>query len=348
MAQKRKAAAKGRGGRRAANGGRNEQVVRILQLIRALDRTGGCDVYELSQHFGIGVRTVRRDLVALEASGIPIKREAAEDSSRVRYAFDGDATERVTSLFEAAHFLALRVAMTEGTVLRQNSHLFATIEELAKRIEDTIGPRGREQLREIDRCFFSWDKFAWRKAPRDVLLPLVSAISGHRVCEVRYRAPTSGNKERKYQVLPLRLFVHNGALYLHAWHAKLEQVRLLNLNRLVGLKVLEQRQEPPASYDPGELEATAFGIFIGPAPEEVVLRFDAFARPYIEERTWHPSQELTPEKDGGVKLSFRCPPSYEVDNWVASWKDHVEVLAPTKLRQELATYGAWLTARYAQ
>jgi predicted DNA-binding transcriptional regulator YafY len=345
-----KKASKGRaqGKRGAASGGRNDQLVRLLKVMHLIESRGGCDVYELSREFGKTVRTIRRDLDAIESAGIPLQRVPAEDSSRMRYAFDRDAEPRVTRLLGASHFLALKVAMTEGTVSHANGSIWASLESLADTIEDAIGEKGRAQLLEIDRAFWSWDKFALSRAPTDRVEALVEAISRHHLVEVTYRAPARGNQEKKYKVLPLRLFTYNGNLYLHAWYEKFRQVLLLNVHRLVALKPLPgQVVEPPSSYDPKGLEDSAFGIFIGPEPVQFALRFDALARPYIEERKWHPTQKLTVEKDGGVTLTFRCVDSYEVTNWVASWREHVEVLAPQKLRDELAGYGAWLQQRYA-
>lgn len=324
---------------------RNEQVVRILRILRDLDRVGGSDLYELAERYGTTTRTVRRDLDAIEEAGIPLTCEAGE-GTRKRWRLDTEAAERISHLIEASHFLALRLAMEESTVLRRNESLFAVIEDLADRIEKALGRRGREELREVDRCFFSWEKFAWREAPREVMWPLVGAISKRRACVVTYRAPSSGNTDKRYRVLPLRLIVHNGALYLHAWQAHFKTVLLLNLQRLRRLEVLEETEVLPPEYDPEKLEHTAFGIFIGKTAEKYVLQFDAFARPYIEERKWHPSETLEQQPDGGVTLRFECTPSYEVTNWVASWREHVEVLEPKKLREELRTYGQWLFAKY--
>lgn len=325
--------------------GRNEQVVRILQLLHDLERLGGCDVYELSERYGTTTRTVRRDLEAIASAGIPLKRGPGE-GSRVVWSVDGQAANRLTSLIEVSHFLALRLAMTEGQAVRAHGQLFASLEDLSDRIEQALGRQGRQQLQEIDGCFFSWDKFAWRRAPPDVVWPLVRAIRERRRCEILYRAPSSGNRVRTYVILPLRLFVHHGALYLHAWQPQRAQVLALNLHRLLKLKVTEEVLSPPAGYDAARLEATAFGIFIGPAPQRFALRFDSYARPYIEEREWHPSQRLEPLADGGVHLTFECAPSYEVTNWVASWRDHVEVVEPEALRAELQRYAGWLLARY--
>lgn len=324
---------------------RNEQVVRILRMLRDLDRVGGSDLYELAERYGTTTRTVRRDLDALRDAGIPLVTETGE-GTRKRWRLDHTAGSRLTSVIEVSHFLALRLALEESTVLRRNQSLYAVMEDLADRIEKALGRRGREELRELDRCFFSWEKFAWREAPREVVWPLVGAISKRRVCLVTYKAPSSGNAEKRFRVLPLRLIVHNGTLYLHAWHAHFKTVLLLNIQRLKQLSVLEESEPLPAEYDPERLENTAFGVFIGKATETYVLRFDAFARPYIEERRWHPSESLEPQDDGTVVLRFSCTPSYEVTNWVASWREHVEVLEPASLRTELKGYGQWLAGKY--
>ncbi len=70
--------------------GRNEQLVRVLQLISDLARKGGCDLYELAERHGTTTRTIRRDLEAIAGAGIPLKREAGE-GSRLRWSLDLDA-----------------------------------------------------------------------------------------------------------------------------------------------------------------------------------------------------------------------------------------------------------------
>ncbi len=191
---------------------RNDQVVRILQILRELERLGGVDMYELSERYGVGVRTVRRDLDALRDSGIPLTEEAAEDSQRKRWTIDAGALKSLSRLIDAGHYLALRVAMGQGGPVREQSSIFTALEDVAARIETAIGKEGRGRLQEIDACFFSWEKFAWAKAAPEVLWPLVGAIGGKRLCVVTYRAPQAEAKPKKFRVLPLRLFVHQGAV----------------------------------------------------------------------------------------------------------------------------------------
>jgi predicted DNA-binding transcriptional regulator YafY len=325
--------------------GRNEQVVRILRILHQLDRLGGRTLYELAEQNGTTTRTTRRDLEALEQAGIPLVGDAGEDGKK-RWRLDAGAGHRLTALLEASHFLALRIAMDESMFVRRHESLFSVLEDLSLRVERALGSRGRQHLSELDQAFFSWEKFAWRQAPPDVVWPLISAITARRACEVTYRAPSSGNRERTYRVLPLRLLVHDGALYLHAWQPHFEKVLLLNLQRLRRLEVLDETEPLPPDYDPQRLEHSAFGVYLGTGTETFVLDFDAFARPYIEERRWHPTETREPLPHGGLRLRMRCTPSYEVTNWVASWREHVTVVAPKRLRTELRDYGRFLLETY--
>jgi proteasome accessory factor B len=319
-------------------------VARILRIIRTLDRVGGCDLYELASTHNTTTRTIRRDLQAIEEAGIPLHRESGE-GPKVRWSFVDNTTKHLSTLFEASHYLALRLAMEESTILRVgNTSLFGNLEDLADAIEKAVGPKGKQQLLELEACFFSWDKFVWRNAPRELLFPLMEAIPRHRLCQVTYQAPSSGNAEKKYRVLPLKLIVHNGSLYLHAWQRHFKTVLILNLNRLHKLEVLDEIEAVPPEYDPEKLASSAFGIFLGPKPVHYTLHFDAYARPYIEERKWHQTERLEPQPDGSLLLHFDCTPSYEVTNWVASWRKHVQVVEPKPLRKELREYAKWLLA----
>lgn len=75
---------------RRRQGSRNEQLVRMLELIADLSQRDGCDLYALAERHGTTTRTIRRDLDALAAVGIPLKRQAGE-GARLRWSIDLDA-----------------------------------------------------------------------------------------------------------------------------------------------------------------------------------------------------------------------------------------------------------------
>lgn len=325
--------------------GRHDQIVRVLSVLRDLDRLGGVTVYELAERYGTDVRTIRRDLSALEQAGFPL--DASErDGARKRYRIDArGALGRLAALLDASHYLALRVAMEPGAPMQRRSMVFATLEDLGAKIEDAIGPGGRARLEAIERCFATHERRAYREVAPDVLWPLVDAIAERRVCRVTYRSPREGARDKTFAVLPLQLFAWDGGLYLTCHDARRGAILKLNLQRLRALRVLAQTAKPPADFDAESFEHAAFGIFVGGTPTTYRLRFDEVAAPYIRERIWHPTQALR-EVPGGVELTFSCHASYEVAAWVQGWGEHVRVEAPASLRRELARLGQWLDETY--
>lgn len=326
--------------------GRNAQLVRVLSILRDLDRMGGEDLYELARRYGTTDRTIRRDLAALEEVGLPLVAEADGKKKRWRIAYK-DRLTRLSGLLDAGHYLGLRMALDQLGAVGKTTAMFATLEDLAHKVEKALGPTATRTLAAIEKCFHSYEKQAFRQAPADVFWPLVTAISEHRLCEVTYRAPRVEPEDKTYKILPLRLFTYQGAIYLMSYVPKHRSYVNLNLHRLVSLVVLEEQVKPPADFDPEKLENAAFGVHHAGRPVTYRLRFRPWAAPYIRERTWHPTQKIKDLEDGRVELSFRCARTYEVTAWVASWLDSVEVLAPRSLRFDLASLGENLTERYS-
>lgn len=323
---------------------RNDQVVRVLSVLRDLDRLGGHTVYELAERYGTDVRTIRRDLAALEQAGFPIESEREGARKRFRVGYKG-ALSKLSALLDASHYLALRVAMEPGAPMQSRSSVFATLEDLGAKIEAAIGAAGREKLAAIERCFHTHERRVYREVAPDVLWPLVDAIAGRRVCRVTYRSPRAAAQDKALSILPLQLFAWDGSLYLTCHDRRRDAIVKLNLQRLRSLRVTAETARVPADFDAEAFEHAAFGIFVGGAPTTYRLFFDEVAAPYIRERSWHPTQVLR-ETPGGVELAFTCHASYEVSAWVLSWGDHVRVEAPASLRSELARTGRWLDETY--
>ena len=327
---------------------RNAQLVRILRIVRDLSRLGGVDLYELAERYGSTVRTIRRDLDALQEAGLPLISEPDPTGKRKRWSIAyKDQLHKLADLVDASHYLALRVAMGQPGPLQSASAVFASLEDLSDKIEDVLGPREKKLLATIDACFHSYDKFAYAETGVDVFWPLLTAIAERRLCHVTYRAVRPNAYAKQFRILPLKLFTHNRALYVHAYVTKHRSVITLNLQRMQALTLLKEKGRVPKSYDAEAIEVTAFGVFTGGKTTKYRLQFNANASPFIRERIWHPSQKLRDLNDGGVELTFSCAQSPEVRAWVASWRDDVTVLEPASLRRELARLGRSLSERYA-
>lgn len=54
---------------------RNQSLIRVLSIQRVFEQGGRVTLNALAERFGVSTRTVRRDLSALEASGVPLTSE---------------------------------------------------------------------------------------------------------------------------------------------------------------------------------------------------------------------------------------------------------------------------------
>ena len=330
-----------------SRGRRNEQVVRILEVLRDLSQSGGVDLYELAERFGTTVRTIRRDFDALAEAGLPLREEEGE-GRRKRWAVAyRDNQRHLENLLGTGHYLALRIAMGQGGPARSVPSVFTALEDLSDRVEQALGPKGRQALRDIETCFHSYERFAYQRSSPDVFWPLVEATAQKRLCRITYTAPRRRPAPKTFDVVPLRLFAHDGAAYLLGWGPKHRSTLTLNLTRVCRLQVLKTNPPQLPAVDLTELENRAFGVYAGGEPTTFVLRFSPDLAPLIRERVWHSTQALRDLSSGGLELTFRCAASYEVTAWVASWRQGVEVVEPLALREELAGYGAWLQGTYA-
>ncbi len=68
----------------------------------------------------------------------------------------------------------------------------------------------------------------------------------------------------------------------------------------------------------------------------------------IEERTWHASQAIEGRPDGGLDLTMHVGVSPEVERWILGWGDHVEVLEPPSLRENIARTAARVSETYGR
>ena len=55
--------------------GRNGGLVRALAILRVFEQGGRLTMFTLAERFGVSVRTIRRDLEALQAAGVPLTSE---------------------------------------------------------------------------------------------------------------------------------------------------------------------------------------------------------------------------------------------------------------------------------
>ena len=54
---------------------RNDALIRVLRIKHMFEQGGRLTLYALADRFGVHVRTIRRDLDALQSAGVPLTNE---------------------------------------------------------------------------------------------------------------------------------------------------------------------------------------------------------------------------------------------------------------------------------
>jgi WYL domain len=93
--------------------------------------------------------------------------------------------------------------------------------------------------------------------------------------------------------------------------------------------------------------SSAFGVYRGGEPVDVVVRFAPAAARYVREARRHGSQELTPLPDGGVLARFTVSGTEEIKHWVLGFGAKAVIQEPECLRREVVEELRAMASTYA-
>ena len=197
------------------------------------------------------------------------------------------------------------------------------------------------------RHVFSFKAAGPARADLELFRRLSRAVLETREITFTYRGLGDARPARR-QVQPWHLCCVDGQWYLIGHDIERAAKRTFALPRIAEVEITARTFPRPARFSIREHLGGSFGIIAGHGDFRVRLRFDAWAAQLVRERFWHDSQELAERRDGGLELTLQLDSLAEVERWVLSWGEHVEVLTPKPLRQRIGEIGQQLAARHAE
>lgn len=302
---------------------------KFVKLLEALQASGGARASELMARFDLDDRTLRRYLADLRELDLPLYTEGRGDSRRIWI----DASYRRHGVrISLLELISLRFGRQAFSFLEGTT--FASDMDGALETLSTFQHKGVDRVRHLDRKLVALPEHRKDHArDNDVLEEVLNAVVNEQVATAHYARVNGPTKE--YKLHPLSLVVYKQSLYLFAYDQDAEQIKTFALDRFRHFTVNKREHfEYPEDYDPAKHYEHAFGIMNG-EPVEVCLRFHRRAAPYIRERIWHHSQELHPQRDGGVRLTMQVALQHELLQWVLSFGPDVRVEAPPELTDKI-------------
>jgi len=307
------------------------QAGRVHEVIRLIESRHGISALELAREAGVTVRTMQRDLNAIQEAGYPLTSDW-EDGTRV-YRFLTRFKDVPPVVFTLQELMTLSLLRSQLDILKGTPFL-EDMESVFAKVNSVLPPRlaaHMERIAEVSHPIFQGrrDYAKWGEMLRQIR----HALLYQQTVTISYRPPGRG-RPSVYQVEPYTLLFQKGGIYLHGYARERQALRTFAVERIVSVEEGRERFEIPEGYHAGQALEGAFGIVAEP-PMEVEIRFSAAIAHAIKDRTWHVSQRISETDDGSLLLSFRAGGKLEILSWLLSYGPHAELLSPPELRSEL-------------
>lgn len=291
---------------------------------------------KLAEKLEVTPKTIQRDITFMrDRLRLPLE----YDDRCHGYRYTEDVSQFPVFQFKAADLAGLFLARqalenVKGTKMEQAmSEVFA---KLTSSIEGQVS--------------FSWeelDKAMTRKplsaAQIDIQLfgKLAEAVMLKQEVTFRYRKVGSDASEMR-RIRPYHLGGVDHSWYIIGHDCQRDALRTFALPRIKGLKVdAKSTFEVPADFDGVAYLGTSFGIWTDPenptAKQVVRIELKGYAARIVQERRWHPSQQIIPlnQTSSRVEIRFEVGSLVELVRWTLSWGSRAKVLEPKELKERV-------------
>jgi len=320
-------------------------LIQILSAAKLIGSPRGATIAELTEKLGVSRRSAYRVLEALDELGYPYYKDE-EHGNRYRLVEHDRPPAWWMPLPQTSFNVEDRVLMD---YLFEQAGTIAGIAPAVRRLRDKlnlIGAAAGYALSPKDSGAGESPKPVLLRAatPQKASDPaveghlkiLIEAAKDHRVCIVAYEARESKTC-KKYRIHPLALFESEGGLYCFVEVHRFGSIRILALERMRQLDMLEGSFVPPADFDPESRLGDPFGFIQGEA-FTVQIVFSPGQAPYVRDKEWPESYHLEDCADGGLRMTFETRGLFGIKRWILGWGADARVESPqwliTMIREE--------------
>ena len=331
---------------------RGRRMKKLFDAINLLAQPCGSTIKDLAKRLETSERQAYRTIETLQDDFyFVITKDQSLLGSDVRYYLkekdqvtsftDMKVADLNLSLTEviALYFLKGHARLYQGTDIETEiNRAFAKL--------DTFVPDGFEKrLEKVKTLFSPTSQFAKDYTGKEKIIDeLTEAILQQKTCNIEYHS-FYDDKIKTFQIDPLRFFEQNGGLYVFVRATSYGDIRVLAIERIQNISILNEIFDQPRDFDPDALLDNAFGIFYDD-PITVKVRFPADQARYIQERSWAKDQKITKSKNGSIVLTMNTSGWYDVKRWILSFGPEAELLEPQEMREELKAAAQEMASLY--
>ncbi|RMF38679.1 MAG: WYL domain-containing protein [Planctomycetota bacterium] len=334
---------------------RNEQLIRQHKILQILERRRfGITLRDLRdvvvEELGLtslSEKSVRRDLEALIAAGLPISDEARDQGRVWKLSRDDKGLHKIP--ITASELIAL--SMGRDLLLPLvGTQFWIGIESFWHKVQEQLPFSVFEHYERYRRTLYvvgvpvkSYEKH------QGILKTINRAIQEHRVVRITYQS--LGKPAATRYIEPYGVVLFQSSIYVVATDRTSDgedttRLRHWKLDRFKAATLLDKYFKPNESIDLQAHLGQSVGIFSGAEPSQYVIRLSPQAAMWVEEEPWHAEQQLEPQDDGSFLLKVKAYHDTEIIQRVLKLGAEAEVIEPSACRETISEIVCKLCERY--
>ena len=312
------------------------RIDRLTAILVQLQSKKVVTAQEIAERFDISLRTVYRDVRALEEAGIPLGAEAGKGY----FIMDGYHLPPVMFTQDEANALVLGSKLIEGQTDHSIKKHFYDAMLKIKSVLKADEKDGLERLESHIRVN-TIPQTQTEEFPNNFLATIQNALIDQRVLKFKYFSNYTGDFNDR-EVEPIGLTYYGNNWHLLA-HCRLRDApRDFRVDRLVKVEMLAEQYETCEK----PLDEFIEELIRGTELIEVEVGIEAQVARFISNQKFYQGFVSEEERDGVVYMKFLVPNLEYFSRWLVSWGDSVIMVEPASLRALMIERAEELTAHY--
>jgi predicted DNA-binding transcriptional regulator YafY len=287
------------------------QINRLFGIVYLLMNKKNTTAKELAAHFEVSVRTIYRDIDTLCEAGIPIYTNKGKGGG-ICLLENFVLNKSILSEQEQNVILSALQSLQATTYPETN--------QVLSKLSTLFGNQNPDWI-EVDFTYWSNDEESKIKFEQ-----LKDAIIHHHVIQFDYY--NSCGQESHRQAEPVKLMFKGQAWYLQGYCRDKQDFRFFKITRIKNLTMEEETFSPQAARlneeTPPSNTQALFSCVLKVDSEMAYRIYDEF-----------PISAITKQEDGSFLIRTQLMAGGWIYGYLMSYEDHVEILEPETLREEV-------------
>lgn len=291
---------------------------------------------EIADRFEISLRTVYRDIRALEEAGVPLGAEAGTGY----FIMDGYHLPPVMFSQEEANALVLGSKLieeqTDSSIKRHFNEAMFKIKSVLKNDEKDGLERLESQIRVASIPRQESEDF-----PNNFLATIQNALIDQKVLSFKYFSNYTGDFNDR-QVEPIGLTFYGNHWHLLAYCRLRKAPRDFRVDRLVKLTMLDEVFEISKEL----MNQFMTQLMQGTELSEVVIGIEKRLAHIVTNQKFYQGFVSEVENDGYVEMKFLVPSLEYFSRWLVSMGDATKIIEPERLKKLMVERAQELMKHY--